>query len=651
MKKIAFMLAMSALLLASCQKNDELSLVSENEVFTASVESFDAQTKTSMTQNRQVVWSSNDRLAIFQGSTIADEYKATDASAGKSNAIFDIVSDNSEVNGSFSAGVEVSRNIALYPYADNLSLEASTLDDEGSAYEIAGFVLPSTQNYAADSFGNGSFPMVAVTSSMTDHTLKFRNLLGAMKLQFKGTQNVKSIKVEGKNNEKLSGAAVITAYATNLTPAITMAETAGTSVTLDCGDGVQLNESTATDFFIALPPVLFSQGFTVTVTDDASRTYTFGADVANTVLRSSILTMPAVVLDDEVAEDEEEDTDSSIKVLDIAFDKSTLTLAPSTSYSLITIVVPETAEDKTLTWSSSDPAIATVDQSGVVTAVSDGTTTITAVAAGGASKSCTVKVISVPTSVATKDYVDEYGINHGKGVAIGGTVWAPVNCGYKAPTYDDGGNVTDKGYPYGKLYQWGRRYGQGYSDYYDSEPLTYPGPVSAVFGQDRSMSDYYFIGSNNWVETRDNSMWNSGTEVSPVKTSNDPCPEGWRVPTYVELDIVSEVYSWGTNDNGQKGHYFSGVTRTNYDTAPLIESESRVFFPAAGYRFNSSSSSSSSRDRERGYYWSSRPWSHDSAYYLEFESWFAGISDMQRTSCASGYSVRCVQVIDDVAEF
>jgi len=638
MKKIAFMLALSAAVLASCQKNEETALVLENEVFTASVESFDAQTKTSMTQDRQVVWSQDDRLAIFQGSTLADEYKVADAGEGNANATFVLVTDNSEVNGDFSAGVEVPRNIAHYPYASGLSITASTIDDEGTSYKITGYELPETQYYAAGSFGNGAFPMTAVTSSMSDHNLKFRNLLGAMKLRLKGTQTVKSIKVEGKNNEKLSGAAVITAYATNLTPAITMAETAGTSVTLDCADGVRLNESTATDFFIALPPVLFSQGFTVTVTDDASQTYTFSADVANTVLRSSILTMPAVVLSDEVDEDEKEDTDSSIKVLDIAFDKSTLTLAPSTSYSIITTVVPEAAEDKTLIWSSDAPAIATVDQSGVVTAVSDGTATITAVAVGGASKSCPVNVISVPTSVATADYVDEYGVNHGKGVAIGGTVWAPVNCGYKAAVTDADGNVTDKGFPYGKLYQWGRKYGQGYSADSDSEPMTHPGPVSATVGQNASMADYFFAFTEyDWIETPDDSMWNSGTEDSPVRTVNDPCPNGWRVPTYGELNALQTEYSEWTSKDNQNGYYFSGVSVIKYDTHPLSEDKVKVFFPATGYR---DYEGFARRRGNSGGYWSSMP-GNGPAYCLQFnDKDYANMYSYYRTY---GFSVRCVQ--------
>lgn len=645
MKKIAFMLAMFALLLASCQKNEELSLVSENEVFTASVESFDAQTKTSMTQDRQVVWSSNDRIAIFQGSTIADEYKATDASAGKSNAIFDIVSDNSEVNGSFSAGVEVSRNIALYPYADNLSLEASTLDDEGSAYEIAGFVLPSTQNYAAGSFGNGSFPMVAVTSSMTDHTLKFKNLLGVMKLQFKGTQTVKSIKVEGKNSEKLSGAATITAYATNLTPAITMSETAGTSVTLDCGDGVQLNESTATDFFIALPPVLFSKGFKVTVTDSENNETVIQTDVTNTVLRSSILSMPTVILGDEVTEDDEDNPNDDIEypVEAITLNKTSLTLAPDTSFPLTAKVLPTNATYKTLTWSSEDMTVATIDQSGVITAVSDGTATITAVAVGGITGSCKVTVIT--PKAATADYVDEYGVNHGKGISLGGTVWAPVNCGYKAATTDAGGNVTDKGFPYGKLYQWGRKYGQGYSlDYDSSVPTLEEGPVSMAYGQSDSMKEYFFINASShydWVSSPDGDLWNSGTDKNPIKTENDPCPAGWRVPNYSELSGVVKKYSNLTSDqNGYYGRYFSG-DYLNYDVLPESD-ESQVFFPLAGYRGNDGSADDRDYD---GYYWSSRyDYINAYAFYLYFYySNSIGVSFNGGGYRAKGYSVRCVQ--------
>jgi hypothetical protein len=208
------------------------------------------------------------------------------------------VSDNSGLNGGFSAGTEVPCNVALYPYAEGISLLGASLD-AGTAYKIDGVVIPAVQNYVAGSFGNGSFPMVAVTETISDHALRFKNILGAMKLQFKGAQKIVSIKVEGKNNETLSGPATITAYADDMTPAIIMAGTddSAKSVTLDCGDGVQLSESIVTDFIIALPPVNFSDGFVVKVTDADGDSFEIVTDVTNTVIRSSILVMPMVVLD------------------------------------------------------------------------------------------------------------------------------------------------------------------------------------------------------------------------------------------------------------------------------------------------------------------------------------------------------------------
>ena len=50
------------------------------------------------------------------------------------------------------------------------------------------------------------------------------------------------------------------------------------------------------------------------------------------------------------------------------------------------------------------------------------------------------------------NYVDEYGVDWGEGETIQGLTWAPVNCGYE-----------DNTYPLGKLYQWGRKFGLGYS--------------------------------------------------------------------------------------------------------------------------------------------------------------------------------------------
>lgn len=629
MKKNIFVFISLMGIFAGCQIEsiNEPSRLDKSTVYEASTEVFTPQTKTSMTSDKQVVWSQNDRLAIFQGCTVADEFLVTESSDGKTSADFNIVSDNSEVNGSFSAGTEVPCNVAFYPYAENLSLSGASIDG-GTAYEIEGVVLPKVQNNVAGSFANGAFPMIAVTETLSDHTLRFKNVLGAIKLQLKGTQTVKSIKVTGKNNEILSGAAVVTAYTNNIAPAITMTATdeASKSVILNCSDGIQLSEATATEFIIALPPVLFSNGFTVTVTDSESQAYTVGTDKANTILRSSLLVMPAVTLTASGGGDPEEDDDATY-IEYVFLNKSYITMMPNTSYILVADIDPIDVTYPTLTWSSSDNSVAEVDQSGKVTAKSDGNVTITALAVGGVSKSCSVTV-KTPKTFAPGDYVDyvdELGVNHGKGVVVAGVIWAPVNCGYEPATADY------KGYRYGKLYQWGRKYGQGY----DSNDASYPsgdnmiqGPVMPSWGSSETYKDAFFYGSNNWCNMQIYDLW---VDSEGKKTKMDPCPSGWRVPTYDELYALTKNYSRSTKDN-QKGSYFVGEY-TYIDGLP------QVFFPAAGSRLYSSGNVYFRG--EGGRYWSSRPYS-GSAYYFNF-NFDDGGANMNYTSRAYGYSVRCVQ--------
>ena len=75
----------------------------------------------------------------------------------------------------------------------------------------------------------------------------------------------------------------------------------------------------------------------------------------------------------------------------ITLDSSTLTLEEGKSATLTATVLPEDADDKTVSWTSSDAAVATVE-GGKVTAVKEGTATITA-KAGEKEATCAVKVM------------------------------------------------------------------------------------------------------------------------------------------------------------------------------------------------------------------------------------------------------------------
>ncbi len=84
-------------------------------------------------------------------------------------------------------------------------------------------------------------------------------------------------------------------------------------------------------------------------------------------------------------------------VTSVTLDQHTLNLNMVKTYKMNATVLPTDATNKTLTWTSSAPSVATVDGTGLVTILAKGTTVITATANDGSGKSdkCTVIVHSV----------------------------------------------------------------------------------------------------------------------------------------------------------------------------------------------------------------------------------------------------------------
>ena len=73
-------------------------------------------------------------------------------------------------------------------------------------------------------------------------------------------------------------------------------------------------------------------------------------------------------------------------------------------FQLTAVVYPEEAENKTITWSSDDPSVAAVSETGVMTTVGAGTTTIRATAYNGVQGTTTVTVVA-PTTTFPEDFV------------------------------------------------------------------------------------------------------------------------------------------------------------------------------------------------------------------------------------------------------
>src|SRR5574344_1204899 len=248
------------------------------------------------------------------------------------------------------------------------------------------------------------------------------------------------------------------------------------------------------------------------------------------------------------------------------------------------------------------------------------------------------KIVKMPeysyTDVATA--YTENGKYLGAGILIGTTIWAPVNCGYEPATT----SPDYKGYPYGKLYQWGRKDGQGYKD--DTyEDATYPsgdnivtGTVDLTTGQNTANAEKFYKNSSypyDWLSPKNDALWNSGTEAAPVKTLYDPCPAGWRVPTNTELYALignADYKGNWTTVNSQNGRWFDGTTGTTQTSG--------VFLPAAGARYTDGTVTARNYF---GKYYSSTP-TDSNVYFLLVESDDARMAYYSR---AYGLSVRCVK--------
>ena len=96
-----------------------------------------------------------------------------------------------------------------------------------------------------------------------------------------------------------------------------------------------------------------------------------------------------------------------IYVTDIELSRTDVILAPGETYNLTTTVTPENAINPMISWISSDEKVATVDENGLITAVSEGVAKITAASTDG-SGILAVCTVTVSSSLAITSQPTDY---------------------------------------------------------------------------------------------------------------------------------------------------------------------------------------------------------------------------------------------------
>ena len=283
------LLAVAALAFVGCNNafEDEGNARFEQTTLPTLIAGFEEDTRTYVEQNTYLRWHADDRLSVFYGNTLNNQYKFTGKS-GATGGEFEAVK-----SGNLGTGNSFDHIYAVYPYDATISLD--------DINKIMSLTLPAEQTYAEDSFGKGANTMVAVTESVNDTFLSFKNVGGYLKIRLYGEGTVKSIELSGNNGEKIAGNANITATYGGV-PKISMADDATESIILDCGDGVELSADaeSPTEFWFVVPPMEFSKGITISVTNAYNAVFEKSTSNKIVVERNIIQPMAAIEVEFEV---------------------------------------------------------------------------------------------------------------------------------------------------------------------------------------------------------------------------------------------------------------------------------------------------------------------------------------------------------------
>ena len=263
-KYIQSMMAFAAIVsFASCSSEDNNTTI-ENEsavkvmTFTATQEGDEQSTRAaiSTSDSKVINWESNDQISIFDGTN---------------NKQFTLTDGAGSTSGKFSGEAEQSTSYtAVYPYQSTASL---------SGDDVTNVTLPATQNATDNSFDKNAALMMAQSDNTT---LNFKNVVGYVKVKPKFACS-KIVLQAANSNEYLAGKCTLS-YGDGM-PSIAFTSEQSTSITLSG------NITANTAYYIAVPAVTLSAGWSISFTDNTGDVYTRTGSNSITFKRNTIINL------------------------------------------------------------------------------------------------------------------------------------------------------------------------------------------------------------------------------------------------------------------------------------------------------------------------------------------------------------------------
>ena len=220
-------------------------------------------------------WEADDAISVFPGTN--------------SNACFTLIEGAEGNSGKFSGSVNLGEGefFAVYPYSKDIVLSVEALTVE----------YPAVQSWRADkaSYDKNSYLMVA---NGTKESLNFKNATAVVRLSLTGSATITKIELKSIGHETIAGTAEVSFE--NGEPVVSLS---GADDTITLNAAVTLTDE-AKHFFVSIPPVALSKGFSVTIYDNAGYAMTKNHTFNRTINRNTVVEMPtfAYVATDKVSD-------------------------------------------------------------------------------------------------------------------------------------------------------------------------------------------------------------------------------------------------------------------------------------------------------------------------------------------------------------